>query len=144
MTTSAFVLGSREQTRPSTCSRLAAGASIVLGALLVDALPDLAKTAFYVAVLATAAAAVALVTGFLLWTRVTLVARTLAFLTAGAVVTVELLQLFPGLPGVRDLGRVSVVELVLLLVAAAAVMVLLGTDALRRKPVPPPDRPYAV
>lgn len=144
MTTAGFVSGTGEQTRPSTCSRVAAAASVVLGALLLDALPDLVRAAFYVAVLATAAAAVAIVAGYLLWTRVTLVPRTVAFLTAGAVIAGELLQLFPGLPGVGDLGRLSAVELLLVLVAAASVMVFLVADALRRKPEPTPDRPYAL
>lgn len=144
MTTAGFVSGTREQTRPSTCSRLAAGASVVLGVLLLDALPGLVRVAFYVAVLATAAAAVAIVAGYLLWTRVTLVPRTVAFLTAGAVVAGALLQLFPGLPGVRNLDRLSAVELLVVLVAAASVMVFLVADALRRKPEPAPDRPYAL
>lgn len=147
MTTAGLVPGTREQTRPSTCSRVAAAASVVLGALLLDALPDLVRAAFYVAVLAAAAAVVALVTGYLLWTRVTrvtLVPRSVAFLTAGAVIAGELLQVFPGLPGVRDLGRLTAVELLLVLGAAASVMVFLAVDALRRKPEPAPDRPYAL
>lgn len=144
MTTAGLVSGPREQTRPSTCSRVAAAASVVLGALLLDALPDLVRAAFYVAVLAAAAAVVALVAGYLLWTQVTLVPRTVAFLTAGAVIAGELLQLFLGLPGVRDLGRLSAVELLLVLVAAASVIVFLAVDALRRKPEPAPDRPYAL
>lgn len=144
MTTAGLVSGTREQTRPSTCARVAAAASVLLGALLLDALPDLVQAAFYVAVLAAAAAVVALVAGYLLWTRVTLVPRTVAFLTAGAVIAGELLQLFPGLPGVRDLGRLSAVELLLVLVTAASVMVFLAVDALRRKPEPAPDRPYAL
>ena len=144
MTTTGLVPGTREQTRPSTCSRVAAAASVVLGALLLDALPDLVRAAFYVAVLAATAAVVALVAGYLLWTRVTLVPRTVAFLTAGAVIAGELLQVFPGLPGVRDLGRLSAVELLLVLGAAASVMVFLAVDALRRKPEPAPDRPYAL
>lgn len=144
MTTAGFASGTLEHTRPSPCSRVAAAASIVLGALLLEALPDLVRAAFYVAVLATAAAVVAIVAGYLLWTRVTLVPRTVAFLTAGAVIAGELLQLFPGLPGVRDLGRFSATELLLVLVAAGTVMLFLVVDALRRKPEPMPDRPYAL
>lgn len=144
VTTAGLVSGTREQLRPTTCSRAAAAASIALGALLLDALPDLVRAAFYLAVLAAAAAVVALAAGYLLWTRVSLVPRTVAFMTAGAVLTGELLQLFPGLPGVGDLGSVSTLEVLLLLVAAASVMALLVADALRRKPEPAPDRPYAL
>ncbi len=144
MTTAGVMSGTRESTRPSTCSRAAAAASLFLGALLLDALPDLAHAAFYVAVLAAAAAAIGIVSGYLLLTRVTLLVRTVAFAAAAVVVAGELLQVFPGLPGVRDLGRLTAGELLLVLLAAISVMGLLVADAIRRKPEPAPDRPYAL
>lgn len=144
MTTAGIVSGTRERTVPSGCSRVAAGASLLLGGLLLDSLPDLMRAAFYVAVLAAAAAMVSIGAGLLLWTRPTLVSRTVAGLAAGSALFGALLQVFLGLPGVRDLDRHSTVGLAVALAAAAAVLVFLAADALRRKPEPTPDRPYAL
>lgn len=144
MTTAGFVSGARERTVPSVCSRGAAAASLLLGGLLLDSLPGLMSAAFYVAVLAAASALVSIGAGLVSWTRPTLVSRTVAGLAAGSALAGELLQIFLGLPGVRDLDRQSTVGLGLALAAAGAVLVLLAADALRRKPEPAPDRPYAL
>jgi hypothetical protein len=144
VTAAGFVSGTREETRPSTCSRVAAAASLLLGGLLLDALPDLIDAAFYVAVLAAAAAAVSVVAGFVLWERVTLVSRTVVALAAAAALTGELLQVSLGLPGFGDLGRTTTVGLGLALVAATVVLASLAVDALRRKPEQTPDHPYAL
>lgn len=144
MTTAGFVSGTRGETAPSGCSRVAAGASLLLGGLLLDSLPDLMSGAFYVAVLAAASAAVSIVAGYVLWVRVTLVSRTVVALAAGSALAGELLQIFLGLPGLRDLDRQSTVGLGFALAAAGAVLVFLAADALQRKPEPAPDRPYAL
>lgn len=144
MTTAGFVSGTRGETTPSGCSRVAAGASLLLGGLLLDSLPDLMSEAFYVAVLAAASAAVSVVAGYVLWVRVTLVSRTVVALAAGSALAGELLQIFLGLPGLRELDRQSTVGLGFALAAAGAVLVFLAADALQRKPEPAPDRPYAL
>lgn len=144
MTTAGFVSGTRGETTPSSCSRVAAGASLLLGGLLLDSLPGLMSEAFYVAVLAAASAAVSIVAGYLLWVRVTLVSRAVVALAAGSALAGELLQIFLGLPGLRDLDRQSTVGLGFALAAAGAVLVFLAADALQRKPEPAPDRPYAL
>ena len=144
MTTAGFVSGTRGETTPSSCSRAAAGASLLLGGLLLDSLPDLMSEAFYVAVLAAASAAVSIVAGYALWVRVTLVSRAVVALAAGSALAGELLQIFLGLPGLRDLDRQSTVGLGFALAAAGAVLVFLVADALQRKPEPAPDRPYAL
>lgn len=144
MTTAGFVSGTRGETTPSSCSRVAAGASLLLGGLLLDSLPDLMSEAFYVAVLAAATAAVSIVAGYILWVRVTLVSRAVVALAAGSALAGELLQVFLGLPGLRDLDRQSTVGLGFALAAAGAVLVFLAADALQRKPEPAPDRPYAL
>lgn len=144
MTTAGFVSGTRGETTPSSCSRVAAGASLLLGGLLLDSLPDLMSEAFYVAVLAAATAAVSIVAGYILWVRVTLVSRAVVALAAGSALAGELLQIFLGLPGLRDLDRQSTVGLGFALAAAGAVLVFLAADALQRKPEPAPDRPYAL
>lgn len=144
MTTAGFVSGTRGETTPSSCSRVAAGASLLLGGLLLDSLPGLMSEAFYVAVLAAASAAVSIVAGYLLWVRVTLVSRAVVALAAASALAGELLQIFLGLPGLRDLDRQSTVGLGFALAAAGAVLVFLVADALRRKPEPAPDRPYAL
>lgn len=144
MTTAGFVSGTRGETTPSSCSRVAAGASLLLGGLLLDSLPDLMSEAFYVAVLAAASAAVSIVAGYLLWVRVTLVSRAVVALAAASALAGELLQIFLGLPGLRDLDRQSTVGLGFALAAAGAVLVFLAADALQRKPEPAPDRPYAL
>lgn len=144
MTTAGFVSGTRGETTPSSCSRVAAGASLLLGGLLLDSLPGLMSEAFYVAVLAAASAAVSIVAGYLLWVRVTLVSRAVVALAAASALAGELLQIFLGLPGLRDLDRHSTVGLGFALAAAGAVLVFLAADALQRKPEPAPDRPYAL
>ncbi len=144
MTTAGFVSGTRGETTPSSASRVAAGASLLLGGLLLDSLPDLMSEAFYVAVLAAASAAVSIVAGYVLWVRVTLVSRAVVALAAGSALAGELLQIFLGLPGLRDLDRQSTVGLGFALAAAGAVLVFLAADALQRKPEPAPDRPYAL
>lgn len=144
MTTAGFVSGTRGETTPSSCSRVAAGASLLLGGLLLDSLPGLMSEAFYVAVLAAASAAVSIVAGYLLWVRVTLVSRAVVALAAASALAGELLQIFLGLPGLRDLDRQSTVGLGFALAAAGAVLVFLAADALQRKPEPAPDRPYAL
>lgn len=144
MTTAGFVSGAREEAAPSGCSRAAAAASFLLGGVLLFVMPTLADAAFYVAVLAISAAAVAISAAVHLWLRVTLLARTVAGLAAGTILLGEAVQLSLGLPGAAGLGRLGVVESTLAVGSAALVLVLLLVDAARRRPEPAPDQPYAL
>lgn len=144
MTTAGFVSGTRDEAAPSGSSRVAAAASLMLGAVLLFVLPTLVDAAFYVAVLAAAAAVVAISAGLHLWTRVTLVARAVAGLTAGATVLGELAQLSVGLPGAPGLDRLGPLEGSLAAGCAAVVLVFLVVDAVRRQPEQAPDQPYAL
>lgn len=144
MTTVGFVSGTREETAPSRCSRFAAAASLLLGGVIVLVLPDLVDAAFYVGVLFAAAAGVAIVAGSILWTRATLVARTVAGLAAAATLFALLLQVSLGLPGVQQLALLSPLEGVLTFGFAGAVLLFLVADALLRTPEQAPDHPYAL
>lgn len=144
MTTAGFVSGTRDETTPSSVSRVAAAASLLLGGVLLDALPDLMDAAFYVAVLAAASAAVAIVSGYVVWTRASLVARTVAALAAGVVLVGGLLQFFLGLPGIRGAGPLTPLENGMALATASLVLVFVAADAVRRTPEEAPDRPYAL
>lgn len=144
MTTAGFVSGTREDATPSACSRMAAGACLLLGGVLLDALPHLVRAAFYLAVLAGVTAVVAIAVGYLLWLRVTLVVRTVAALTAGGALTGAVLQLVAGLPGLGELGPPAGGELAMAVFAAGAALAFLSLDALRRRPEPVPDQPYAL
>lgn len=144
MTTAGFVSGARDEAAPSGCSRVAAAASLLLGAVLLFVLPALADAAFYVAVLDAAAAVVAISAGLALWSRVTLVARTIAGLAAGATVLGQLVQASLGLPGTQNLDGLGVAEGWLTAGCAALVLVFLTVDGVRRQPEPTPDQPYAL
>ncbi len=145
MTPAGFVSGAREQTAPSPCSRVTAAASLLLGGLLLEALPDLARGAHYVAVLAGAAALVSVGAGLALWgRRPTLLSRHASGLAAGAVVAGVMLQVLLGLPGLPEPDRAPSVGLGFAVAAALVVLVFLAVDALQRKPEPSPDRPYAL
>lgn len=131
--------------RPTPCARLAAVASLLLGVVLLLALPDLGRAASYLAVLAGAAALTAIAAGAAIWRRVGLVARTVGVLAAASLVLGELLALSVGLPGARGgLGALSPVEGAAPLGLALAVLGLLLVDALRRRPQPRVQRPYAL
>jgi hypothetical protein len=144
VTTAGFVSGTRDDTSPSSASRIAAAGSLLLGGSLLLALPGLAAAAFYVAVLAAATAAVALVTGLLLWVRVTLVARAVAGLVALAALLGVLVDTFLGFPGAAELEQRSWAEGYLAPLLAGTVLVFLGLDAVRRRAEPVPDHPYAL
>jgi hypothetical protein len=144
VTTAGFVSGTRDQVTPTRCSRAAALSSVLLGASLVAVLPVLTRAAFYVGVLAAASAALALVAGSVLWSRATLIVRTVAALAAGSTLLGELLQIFQGLPGARELGRLTLVEIAAALGLSAAVLALLLADALLHRPEQAPDHPYAL
>ena len=144
MTTAGFVSGTRDQTTPTRCSRGAAVSSVLLGASLVAVLPVLTRAAFYVGVLAAASAALALVAGYVLFTRATLVVRTVAALAAGSTLLGHMLQILEGLPGARGLGRLTLLEGGAALGLAAAVIAFLLTDALLHRPEQAPDHPYAL
>lgn len=144
MTTAGFVSATRDASTPSGCSRAAAAASLLLGGSLVVVLPTLLDSAFYVGVLAVAVAALAFAAGYGLWSRAGLVDRAAAGVAAGSSLLVQLTQILVGLPGAPGLSRVSLVESGLALGFAAAVLVFLTLDALRRRPEPAPDHPYAL
>jgi hypothetical protein len=144
MTTAGFVSGARDDTSPTGCSRVAAASSLLLGVVLAGGLPAVADAAFYVGVLAAASAAVALVAGYVLWTRASLVVRAVAALAAGGTLVLALFQVLQGLPGARELGRLTFLETALAFGLASAVLVFLVADALRRRPEETPDHPYAL
>lgn len=144
MTTAGFVSGAREDDAPTRCSRVAASAALLMGVALLAILPAASEAAFYVAVLAAASAAVTIVGGSVLWSRASLVARSVVALAALATLVAQLLQVFVGLPGAADLGELTRLESAAALGLPAAVLVLLLADALRRGPQQAPDRPYAL
>jgi hypothetical protein len=112
---------------------------------LVVVLPDLARAAFYVGVLAAASASLALVAGYALWSRATLVVRTVAALAAGSILLGQVLQIFQGLPGAaRELSRLTFLETSAALLLASAVIAFLLADALLHRPEQAPDHPYAL
>jgi hypothetical protein len=104
----------------------------------------LTRAAFYVGVLAAASASLALVGGYVLWRRATLVVRTVAALGAGTTLVGQLLQIFQGLPGARELGHLTLVEGAAALGLAGAVIAFLLADALLHRPEQTPDHPYAL
>ena len=126
------------------CARAAGLASLVLGATLLLRMQHFVDAAFYVAVLAAAAACIALVAGALLWERDSLVVRTVAGLTASAVLASELTAAVGGLPGAPGLAVGSLREGLLHVVLPAAVVALLVVDGRRRQPEHAPDHPYAL
>ena len=144
MTTAGFVPATRDASTPSGCSRAAAAASLLLGGSLAVVLPTLLDSAFYVGVLAVAVAALAFAAGYGLWSRAGLVDRAAAGVAAGSSLLVQLTQILVGLPGAPGLSRVSLMESGLALGLASAVLVFLTLDALRRRPEPAPDHPYAL
>lgn len=144
VTAAAFRSATRDDAAPSGLARAAAGASLLLGALLLVVLPALAEAAFYVGVLALAAAAVAIVAGGTLWSNAGLVARASTVLAAAATVLAELIQIFVGLPGARGLSQLSQLGNLLALGLAGAVLVFLALDARRRTPESGADHPYAL
>jgi hypothetical protein len=143
MTTAGFVPGG-EQTAPSRFTRVAAASSLLLGALLVAALPVLTDAAFYVGVLAGASAAVAISAGYVLWSRAGLVPRAVAALGAGATLAGVLLEVLGGLPGAAGLGRLTPLQGVAAGGLAVVVLVFLLLDARRRRPDQTPEHPYAL
>jgi hypothetical protein len=144
MTTTGFMSGPRAATRPTRCSRSAAVLSLLLGVVLVLGLPALAEAAFYVGVLATALAAVALGAGAALWAHDTIVVRAGAAFAAGPILLGEILAFSLGLPGAREVADLTVLQAVSALVLAGSVLALLVADAFRRRPEEMPDSPYAL
>jgi hypothetical protein len=143
-TTTGLVSGTRDQTAPSHFSRVAALSSLLLGLVLVALLPAVTTAAFYVGVLTAASAVVALASGYVLWSRATLVARAVVALAAGGTLAVELLHVLKGLPGASDLGGRMPWESTAVGGLAGVVLVFLFVDALRRSPDRAPDHPYAL
>ena len=137
-------LATRDETTPTHLSRVAAASSLLLGLVLVAVLPVVAGVASYVGVLAAASAVLAIVTGYFLWSRATVVVRAVAAFAAGATLAVELLQVFEGLPGARELGHLTLPQSLAAGSLAIIVLVLLLVDARRRRPEQAPDHPYAL
>lgn len=144
MTTAGFVSGTRDETTPTHLSRVAAASSLLLGLVLVAVLPVVAGVASYVGVLAAASAVLAIVAGYFLWSRATVVVRAVAAFAAGATLAVELLQVFEGLPGARELRHLTLPQSLAAGGLATIVLVLLLVDARRRRPEQAPDHPYAL
>ncbi len=145
MTTAGFVSGARDETTtPTRVSRVAAASSLLLGLALITVLPVVADVASYVGVLTASSAAVAIVTGYALWRRPTLVMRAVAAFAAGATLAVLLLQSLDGLPGARRLGGLAPVGSLVVAGLASIVLLLLLADARRRRPDQTPDHPYAL
>lgn len=144
MTTAGFVSGTRDQTAPTCLSRVAAAASVLLGTLLVAVLPIVIDAASYVGVLAAAAAAMAILAGYCLWSKDTVVVRAAAAVAAGATLAVQLLQVFEGLPGARELAHTTLPQGLGAGILATSILVLLLVDARRRRPEQAPEHPYAL
>lgn len=144
MTTAGFVSGIRGDDAPTRCSRVAAVASLLLALTVVATLPVTSEAASYVGVLAASAAAVIVVAGALLWSRPTLVVRSVAALAAGAILVGDALNAWFGIPGAHELEQLTRLEAVVTLGLPGLVLLLLLADALRRRPEPAPERPYAL
>jgi hypothetical protein len=144
VTTAGFVSGTRDDEAPTCCSRVAAVASVLLGLVLVAVLPAAAAAAFYLAVLAGVSSAVTIVAGYVLWSRASLVVRSVAALAAGGTLVAQVLQVSLGLPGAGGLGSLTVLETGVVLGLPGAVLLFLLADALRRRPEQAPDHPYAL
>jgi len=144
VTTTGFVSGTRDQTAPSHFSRVAALSSLLLGLLLVALLPAVAQAAFYVGVLTAASAVAALASGYVLWSKATLVARAVVAIVAGGTLAVELLHVLKGLPGASELRSRMPWESTVAGVLAGVVLAFLLVDALRRRPDEAPEHPYAL
>lgn len=144
MTTTGFRPAAVDETAPTGLSRVAAAASLLLGLALAVVLPAIVQAVSYVGVLAAVSAAVALVTGYVLWTRATMVVRALAALGAGATLAGQVLQFLRALPGAHELGPVTRWESGPACLLASAVVVSLLLDARRRRVEPPQEHPYAL
>ncbi|HSJ22344.1 MAG TPA: hypothetical protein VK964_17395 [Nocardioidaceae bacterium] len=144
MTTAGFVSGTRDDEAPTCCSRVAAVASVLLGLVLVAALPATYAAAFYLAVLAGVSAVVTIVAGYVLWSRASLLVRSAAALAAGGTLVAQVLQVSLGLPGAGGLSSLTVLETGIVLGLPGAVLLFLLADALRRRPEQAPDHPYAL
>ena len=143
MTTAGFVSGIREDA-PTRCSRVAAVAALLLGLTAVGTLPVTSQAASYVGVLAASSAAVTVVAGSLLWSRPTLVVRSVAALAAGTILVGDALNAGFGIPGAHELEHLTRLEAAVTLGLPGLVLLLLLADALRRRPEPAPERPYAL
>jgi hypothetical protein len=144
VTTAGFVSGTRDDDTPTCCSRVAAVASVLLGVALVSVLPAAVSAASYLALLAGVSAGVSLVAGCVLWSRATLVVRSVAALAAGGILVAQVLQVSWGLPGVGGPESLTALEAAAALGLPVAVLLLLFADALRRRPEQAPDHPYAL
>jgi hypothetical protein len=144
VTTAGFVSGTRDDDAPTRCSRVAAAASVLLGIVLAAVLPAASAAVFYLAVLAGVSAAVTIVAGYVLWSRASLVVRSVAALAAGGTLVAQVLQVSLGLPGAGGLGSLTAFETGVALGLPSAVLLFLLADALRRRPQQAPDHPYAL
>jgi hypothetical protein len=144
VTTAGFVSGTRDDEAPTCCSRVAAVASVLLGLVLVAVLPAASAAAFYLAVLAGVSAVVTIVAGYVLWSRASLLVRSVAALAAGGTLVAQVLQVSLGLPGAGGLSSLTVLETGIVLGLPGAVLLFLLADALRRRPEQAPDHPYAL
>jgi hypothetical protein len=144
VTTAGFVSGIRGDDAPTRCSRVAAVASLLLALTVVATLPVTSEAASYVGVLAASVGAVIVVAGTLLWSRPTLVVRSVAALAAGAILVGDVLNAWVGIPGAHELEQLTRLEAVVTLGLPGLVLLLLLADALRRRPEPAPERPYAL
>ena len=144
MTAAGFVSGTHVVHRRPVPARVAAGASCLLGTLLLVMLPALLDAAVYVAVLASASASAALVGGGVLWVRQSLVAWAVIGIAAATVLGVQLLEVSLGLPGAGGLPRLGIPESSAVLILALAVLALAVRSGLRRRPEVSTDHPYAL
>lgn len=144
MTTTGYLSATRDETAPTSFSRVAAASSLLLGTTIVGVIHALAEAAFYVGVLAAVSASLTLVAGYVLWSHATMVVRAMAAFGAGATLAGLLLQLLGALPGTGGVGRLMRWEGVVAFLLSAAVVVFLLLDARRRRPEDSPDRPYAL
>lgn len=141
MTTAGLMSGAHETRVPTLRARVASGASLVLGAVLLAIVPALLDAADYVAVLGGTAAVVSIVGGRASWSRPSLTAWTTCATGAATVCVVVLLEIVLGLPGAGGLPRF---ESVAVLVLASGVLLLTAADLPSRRPEETPEHPYAL
>lgn len=144
MTTTGIGPAVRDETAPTPLSRAAAAASLLLGVVIAGVLPAVTEAASYVGLLAAVSAATALVAGYVLWARASIMVRAVTALAAGVSLAGQLLQLLHSLPGAADLGSITSWEGLSVSLLAGAVVVCLLLDARQRLHEPSQDHPYVL
>lgn len=144
VTTAELMSGTHGTLAPRLRARIASGASLVLGVVLLVIVPALLDAADYVAVLGGAAAVVAIVGGGALWSRPSLTAWTTCATGAATVCVTVMLELVLGLPGAGGLPRIGGLESGLVLSLASGVLLLTAAGRPLRRPEETPQHPYAL